>query len=91
MRSNSYYSKRINSATTTQVKVGNSRLVRIVVTAPVDTKKITIIDGDGTTNTTLGVVTMSGAIPFHLDLDIRMTQGIRITTDGIADLIVVYE
>lgn len=91
MRNDALYSQRINSATTTQVKVGNSRLKRIVVTAPVDAETITIIDGDGTTNVTLGVVTLSGDIPLYLDFDIRMTNGIRITSSGTSDFLVVFE
>lgn len=89
MRNEGKFSKRINTATTTQVKVGNSRLVRIVGLTPA-TGTATIIDGDGTTNVTLGVLTWTAASR-HIELDIRMTNGIRITTSGTDDILVVYE
>lgn len=89
MRNEGKFSKRINTATTTQVKVGNSRLVRIVGLTPA-TGTTTIIDGDGTTNVTLGVLTWTAASR-HIELDIRMTNGIRITTSGTDDILVVYE
>lgn len=89
MRSDGKYSKRINSATTTQVKIGASRLVRIVA-LKATTATVTIIDGDGTTNTTLGVLTLA-SVPVSIELDIRMTNGIRITTSGTDDILVVYE
>lgn len=89
MRSDGKFSKRINSATTTQVKVGNSRLVRIVGLSP-STGTTTIIDGDGTTNVTLGVLTWTLGSR-SIELDIRMTNGIRITSSGTDDIMVVYE
>jgi hypothetical protein len=89
MRYNGYFSKRINSATTTQVKVGPSRIVRIVGLTPA-TGTTTIIDGDGTTNVTLGVLTWTAASQ-SVELDIRVTNGIRITSSGTDDILVVYE
>jgi hypothetical protein len=89
MRYNGYFSKRINSATTTQVKVGPSRIVRIVGLTPA-TGTTTIIDGDGTTNVTLGVLTWTAASR-SVELDIRVTNGIRITSSGTDDILVVYE
>lgn len=89
MRYNGYFSKRINSATTTQVKVGPSRIVRIVGLTPA-TGTTTIIDGNGTTNVTLGVLTWTAASR-SVELDIRVTNGIRITSSGTDDILVVYE
>lgn len=89
MRSDGKFSKRINSATTTQVKVGNSRLVRIIGLSP-STGTTTIIDGNGTTNVTLGVLTWTLGSR-SIELDIRMTNGIRITSSGTDDIMVVYE
>ncbi len=89
MRYNGYFSKRINSATTTQVKVGPSRIVRIVGLTPA-TGTTTIIDGDGTTNVTLGVLTWTAASR-SVELDIRVTNGIRITSSSTDDILVVYE
>ncbi len=89
MRYNGYFSKRINSATTTQVKVGPSRIVRIVGLTPA-TGTTTIIDGNGTTNVTLGVLTWTAASR-SVELDIRVTNGIRITSSSTDDILVVYE
>lgn len=89
MRSDGKFVKRINTATTTQVKVGASRLIRIVALTPA-TGTVAIIDGDGTTNVALGTLTFSAGSR-HIEFDIRVTNGIRLTTSGTDDFLVVYE
>lgn len=89
MRSDGKFKQRIVTGVTTQVKVGPSRLVRIVAMSP-STGTATIIDGDGTTNVTIGVLTFSAGSR-NIEFDIRMTNGIRITSSSTDDFLVVYE
>lgn len=92
MRHDGKYFKNITSAATTQVKVGNSRLLRIAVNKPVASSTITVTDDDGTTSVALAVITNTTDVkPYFIDFDVRCTNGIKIVTSGADDITVVYE
>jgi hypothetical protein len=92
MRSDAFSSTRITTATTTQVKSGPSRLVRIVVAVPVSTGTIGIVDNTSGTTVTHGVITSTADLkPYVIELDVKMSNGIRIVTTQSQDVLVVYE
>lgn len=92
MRHDGKYFKNITSAATTQVKVGNSRLLRIAVNKPVASSTITVTDDDGTTSVALAVITNTTDVkPYFIDFDVRCSNGIKIVTSGADDITVVYE
>lgn len=92
MRHDGKYFKNITSAATTQVKVGNSRLLRIAVNKPIASSTITVTDDDGTTSVPLAVITNTTDVkPYFIDFDVRVTNGIKVVTSGSDNVTVVYE
>lgn len=92
MRKDAFSSTRITSATTTQVKVGPCRLKRIVVAVPVSTGTIGIVDNTAGTTVTHGVITSTADLkPYVIELDVKMSSGIRIVTTQAQDVLVVWE
>lgn len=82
---------RINSATTTQVKNGPGVLERIIVTTPIDTETIGLIDGTSGSTVNIATITNSGDIPFSLEFGARFSSGLRIVTSGTSDILVVWK
>ena len=92
MRRDGKYFKSIAGAATTQVKVGNGRLVAIVLTKPVASSTIKRIDGTSGTTANIGTITNTTDVkPYYLPYDLRFTDGLRIVTSGADDITVVYE
>lgn len=82
----------ITTATTTAVKVGNGRLLAIILNKPVASSTITLQDGDGTTNVAFAVITNTTDVkPYSLPYNIKFTRGLRVITSGADDITVVYE
>jgi len=92
MRSDGKAFKNITSATTTQVKVGNGRLVKIVLNKPVASSTVTITDDDGTTSVALGIITNTTDVkPYWVEYDLKFKNGLKIVTSGADNITVVYE
>lgn len=92
MRSSGFTSARITTATTTQVKTGPGRLVRIVINTPVSTGTIGILDNTSGTTVTIGTITSTTDLkPFYIDFDVKFSLGLRIVTTQTQDITVVYE
>ena len=90
VRHDYFRTTRINSATTTQVKLGPAVLKSIVFgTIVAAGETIQIQDGNGTTNTPIVTITTTADLkPVWFDFQIRCTNGIRIITSGTSDLAV---
>ena len=83
---------RINSATTTQVKTGAGILHKIVITTPVASETIGLIDNTTGTTVNIGTITTTADLkPYELVFDCRFSTGLRIVTSGTSDIVVVYQ
>lgn len=78
----------ITTATTTQVKTGACRLIRIVLNETTD-GAITIIDNITGSTPVVGVIATS-TIPGFLYYGVKLATGLRITTAGASDITVVW-
>ena len=93
LRSTAYSKSRITSATTTQVKEGQGVLKRIVVSVPVSTGTITVYDNHtADTSNPLAVITSTADLkPYVIEIDCRMSNGIKLVTTQAQDILVIYE
>ncbi len=91
VRGDFYKSTRINSATTTQIKVGPGTLRGIVVGTPTASHTLGLIDG--TAGTTVNMVTITldaGAQPHFIPFDVNFSAGLRIVSSGTSDVLIVW-
>lgn len=89
MNHGNYSSTYISTATTTQVTTQPSTLVGILVTETA-AGTITVINGQGTADVTLGVLKASiaeGYYPFN----VSCPKGIKITTGAASKITVIYK
>lgn len=95
MRNDAQSFKNITSATTTQVKVGNGRLMGIVLNKPVTSSTITITDDNGSTSVALGVITNTSDVKPYFVMyggnGLKFKNGLKIVTSGADNITVIYE
>lgn len=78
----------ITTATTTQVKSGPGRLIRIVLNETTD-GAITIIDNTSGSTPVIGVIGTTTA-PTYLYYGVKFQTGLRVTTAGASDVTIVW-
>lgn len=81
----------ITTATTTVVKSGAGLLHRVGVNTPVAAATITVYDNTAGSGTVLAVITTPASpVPFSLDYDVKVVNGLTLVTVGAQDITVSY-